>query len=368
MRRTPSSNSSTITISDDLIGATVDLSCTSTNGSLAEYAVLEWMDGDVPIRESMAKRTLEERRNSLSLVLRNFTVDNYGQYHCRCVHDYSRLPRFSSERHLTVGDFSINEYSDTCSTGLNMVSLLPNGRLASAEETIAKRSIINVGDFHELTCESGNWIIWKSQSAPEYIKHKPLLNITVRKSADQTKAVCLNSNDTLEKIFYVSIEGYHQLQPKFIRPSDGIQEVTFDLNSTSASILCLFQFENSPPPSFDNIYVSRNRGNKVLSGEISDGICTYSDPRGSLKSRYLGDFILQQRIAANEAIASEWYNSTFTCSAEGIKWEEDVETTFTLARPGESESSQLYNILASVSVDTTVVFTVLSGLGCSTKD
>lgn len=324
-------NSSNITISDNLIGATVTLSCASTNGSLTEYAVLEWTDGDVPIRESMANRELEKGENSLSLVIRNFTVESYGEYHCRCVNDYSRVPRFSSpRRHLTFDEVANNSYADRCFTGSNMVNLLPNGR--TAEEAIVKYNVTDVGNFHKLPCESGNWIIWKSNSAPTYANHQHTLNITIRKSADQTKAVCFNSNNSLEKIFYVSIRGYDQLLPNFIRPSNGTQEVVLDLNSTDALILCLFQFKN-----FHNgIRVSRN-GRELRNIQESDGIPIFSHPRDPLTMSFLFTLPMTS-IAPNKNIAREWYNSTFSCSVGGMKWEEDVETTFTLARPGESWS------------------------------
>lgn len=328
------SSASNITISGDLIGETVILSCTSTNGSLAEHAMLEWLDGEVPIRQSMAMyRVLEKRRNTLSLVIRNFTVANYGQYHCRCVNDYSSIPPLSPGRHLTIADFGEFSYSERCSIGVNVVNLLPAGHLISG--TVEHHSVIEVGAFRLLPCESGNWSIWKSQSVPEYVQHQHTLDLTISKSADQAKAVCLTSSNTLEKIFYVSIKDYHQLLPKFIRPSDGVQEIAFDLNDTEVSILCLFQLSSVAETSL-RFYVSRNGGRKFTLNEENDITVLILGPRGPLSSVLLGDYFSAKPIAANESIAKEWYNSTLSCTAEGMKWEADVETAaFTLTRPGE---------------------------------
>lgn len=330
------SSASNITISEDLIGQTVVLSCTSTNGSLAEHAILEWMDGEVPIRQFMANRVLENsRRNTLSLVIYNFTVANYGQYRCRCVNDYSSFPPLSLEKHLTITNFGEYSYPEKCSTEVNVVNLVPAGRLVS--RAVEYHGVTEVGDLRQLPCESGNWSIWKPHSVPEYVQRQHTLNLTVSKSADQTKAVCLTSSNTLEKIFYVSIKDYHQLLPKFIRPSDGAREVTLDLNDTVASILCMFQLSSAEISI--QFYVSRNGGRKVtLFEEIDDDITVIVlSSRGSLRPVLLvRDFFDRTSIAANESIASEWYNSTFSCTAEGMKWEEDVETeAFTLIRPGE---------------------------------
>jgi hypothetical protein len=276
----------------------------------------------------MANRVLERGRDTLSLVISNFRVDNYGQYHCRCITDYSNSLLFSSGRHINQNDAGKFVSSETCSVGATVVNLLPAGRLVS-ETVDNSHHVSEVGDLCQLTCESGNWSIWKPWSSPDFITDQYTLNFTISRSADQTKAVCLNPNNTLGKIFYVSIRNYHQLLPKLIRPSVGTHDITVALNDDTAPVLCIFQLSTA-----NTSYVSRNGRKLAQNVEIS--FLT----RKPLRFMILGPGIFY--TAVSEDIAAEWYNSTFSCGAEGIKWEDDVEAAaFTLTRPGESGNLNL---------------------------
>lgn len=329
-------NYSNITVGEDLIGETITLSCVSTNGS-SDYAMLEWLDGELPIPQLLGNRGVERRGNAVFLDIRNFTVDNYGQYRCRCVNDYSQLPLFSLKENLLYNTISAITYPDLCSAKEYVFDLLPNDYSVLGTES---RLITEVGEVVSLSCVSGKWSISRARSEIQYLQNQYTLNITVSKSADQAKAVCFGSGNMLERIFYISIKDYHQLPPRFIRPSDdGIREIVFDLNNTEFSILCMLQYNENV-----KLYMSRNGGENVSINDQIDAI-SVGGSYPQLPVQYLYLFRFLEPIAPNERVASEWYNSTFSCRTEGVVWDAEVETEFRLIRPGKVVASLAINLL-----------------------
>ena len=323
----------------DFIGETVILDC-SADENLVD-ARLEWLDGRVPIRNSLANDNVAIRRNASTVTLRinDFTLDNYGQYRCRCVKDYTNPPLLNPRHDIkneNVKNIVESRVTDNifCSTE-KYVQLMPENR-----SMIEERFVTQSQRLVELECSSGLWSVNRahSQSGPERISNQSVYSIIVTKSTDQAKVICLDSTDfeeeALDKIFYVSIEDYNQLPLSFNRPLHDGGIIAANASQSDAPnlfhntlVLCMIQ-PNLPRDVnvFFGIngveYKRRTTLNGVLItihfiNEIIKYITvtlTSHPPPGSL------DF---------------FYHTNFSCKAESL-WEPDVTVNFKIVEPGES--------------------------------
>ncbi len=324
---------------DDLLGETVRLECSSN--SCLVGAKLEWLDGRVPIRnDSLANLELVRSVSSydtLTLHIHNFSVENYGQYRCRCVKDLR-------SSHLLSGESIVhNNLEVLAESGRNnmfcsdqdhsVVTLVPSEQ-ESASEAIEERLVATPGDPpRQLSCDSGNWIIWRANSEPKRFitdGESTVYNVSVVKSTDQSKVVCLNQDNTLQKIFYVSIKDYQQLPLEFINPLNEGESSVVNFDSTAWPIpwpvLCALV-----KPSQSQ---TANLTYSVLNGTNEFTIEGDAWPPVLYKRNYLEWFSIQlfgTPIQHLQALFNP--NVTISCTAESV-WEPKVSTTLRAVRPG----------------------------------
>lgn len=318
-------------------------------------ARLEWLDGPFPIRDegSLTNLELERSENALSLHIRNFTVENYGQYHCRCVKEYSRSALEPPSNLLSAEMFR----ELFCSDQDNVVNLLPYGRLVP--DAMEHYFVSAVGQSHQLNCNSGNWSVWKAQSlAPQYINQQVNYSIAISTIADQAKVVCLDSYDTLHKIFYVSIEDHPQLPLQLIQPStgDGSDSIAVDLTE-NFQYFCVFHFSVPSVREIDFVVyrngrrdddnddvalpLDSNEYNPRLSGP--EGSSSLGNGVGylnwvSLRSGF-GFGVISPLVTDKRRADELYWNSTYSCRVTQ-KWEADITVNFTIARPGECKQAK----------------------------
>lgn len=355
-------NSPNTSISADLVGATITLACIS-DGCLVD-ARLEWLDGAFPISDegSLSNLELEMSENALSLYIRNFTVENYGQYHCRCVKEYSRNAIESPSNPLYYSKVTDRgKFSKIfCSDQDNVVNLLPYGRIVP--DAMEHHFVAVIGEARQFNCTSGNWSVCKAQSsAPQYIHQQVSYRIEISNIADQAKVLCLDSYDTLHKIFYVGIEDHPQLPLQLIQPltRDGSDSIVVDVTE-NVPVFCAFHFSVPSIKKIDFVVYRNGRQYNLpvgmtewynphldaLLGVDNDGL------RGTLEKGvgYLNWVDLRSGFGpfvGNENLANEWYwNSTYSCRVTR-KWEADITVNFTIARPGECKSHTRIHIICT---------------------
>ena len=340
--------SSNYTLSEDLVGETVRLDC-SSNACLAG-AKLEWLDGRVPIRNhSLANLRLSRSASSydtLTLHIHNFSVENYGEYRCRCVKDLSNNDLLSGKSIVYDNLTGLAEFGKKifCSDhDYNVATLLPSGR--TVNKTIGEEFVERPGEIVQLSCDSGNWVVWKANSEPQRTSNDGEYNVSVVTSNDQSKIVCLGQNDTLQKIVYVSIQDYQQLPLEFISPSNGDRNVVMDFNSTEFPTLCALV---KPTPTHPQ---QKRTTIEDFSFTILDGTNKITEIEGASYSfpalnsyHYLEWFWInlpplpvghEFRTFTTQSLQAAFYapNVTVTCTAKS-RWEPRITATFRVVRPG----------------------------------
>lgn len=74
---------------EDLVGHTIDLTCSLINSSEVRlYNTLQWLDGELPIKQS-SSREIIRCGTSITLRFLNFSLLDFGMYRCRCVNLFS---------------------------------------------------------------------------------------------------------------------------------------------------------------------------------------------------------------------------------------------------------------------------------------
>ena len=102
---------------EDLLGHTIDLTCSLINSSEVQlYNTLQWLDGELPIKQSSGREII---RCGTSITLRflNFSLLDFGMYRCRCVNLFS-FEEYKGE------NYNIMPF---CSHPSN-ITLLPEGK------------------------------------------------------------------------------------------------------------------------------------------------------------------------------------------------------------------------------------------------
>ena len=99
---------------------TVDLHCNFEPSSvLQSYNTLQWLDGELPIRNSSNRELIENGNCGLTLRIHNFSIRDFGIYTCRCFNLYNF--------------WELEEHTNPvyCSQPSRAIELLPNGMYQS---------------------------------------------------------------------------------------------------------------------------------------------------------------------------------------------------------------------------------------------
>ena len=149
------------------------------------------------------------------------------------------------------------------------------------------------------------------------------MNFTVNKSINQTKAICLTQNHTLEKIYYISIEDYEQLPLEFIRPFNDGDNIIID--TQIIPVFCSVMRPKGDPRE------------KALS--INPDTFGMTAKPAALRVGSLMEWISYHNLFWSNAIKTSLEgfiyqpNVSFSCSAVS-EWEPEISTTFRAVRPG----------------------------------
>ena len=322
-------NSSNITVNQDLIGESLKLEC-SSNECMTD-ARLEWLDGRIPIRQSLANLVLERNGSTVSINIQNFTADNYGQYSCRCVKEYSNPTIVPSTWHAALPEPipQINNRISSdpfCNNLEYIVHLLPENQ-SSAE--IIQEHYVHKNDnvVENLSCSSGHWRVWSAYSAPKSV-YQELYNITVTTSRDQAKLICIDSNEkSVQMIYYISIEGYSQFPIGFNRPFTSGDEIAVDEASENWPLICISQ---PYLPSDLSITISVNSIEYGINGDVGGAKVDYeSHEEPSLHWVYFAIFPPLAPI-----LRQLFQNSNISCKVSSY-WESDVTVDFKIIHPSK---------------------------------
>lgn len=307
------------------IGERVTLGC-STNGCLVN-ARLEWLDGSVPIRQSLNNTELERNGSTLFLHIHEFSVENYGRYHCRCVKDYSRNPSLSQTKHVSYNYVQTLSEQVFCNSEVNTVHLLPGDHF-SVNETIEEYFVNEQGDTRHLSCASGRWVVQRALSLPEHVQRQITYNITISKFTDQAKLACLDSSNGLQKIFYVSIQDYHQLPLELIRPLDN-HTSAIDVSVRGWPAVCLPQpYLHNKSKSF-SLFLFINGTDSTKRRDPVIRVDSYNTAIFFNTRFHFNNLKLQNS-------SRDLYRySRFSCRASS-KWEHNLTVNFTIIEPGKT--------------------------------
>ena len=309
------------TVKENLIGDTVELVC-SSDGPLAHDEKLEWLDGRIPIRHSnLANRVLQRNVSTSVILIHNFTVENYGQYRCRCVK--VNKPLFSLNEHFSREN--LNNIQSFCSNQVYAINLLPVNN--SLVETLEEHFVNKTARSVILKCDSGNVSVWKNGSVFKDINQYKL-NITILNSQDQAKIICYNSDETLDKIYYVSIKDYPQMAFDFNRPISNNDSIVVDVERKEWPVLCIIM---GTDVSSLTLFVD---GIEQVSNSLDyDYLLNDEDlPRVRNCNNQSIELVT---IGINKAATKRVYQSSnFSCKATSY-WEADAEVHFRIIGPGE---------------------------------
>ncbi len=325
--------SSNVTVARSLIGESVSIVCSSDRCLID--AQLEWLDGRVPIRDSwLGNRALERTEITLTLHIYNFTVENYGQYRCRCVKDYSHPPLLSPVVPASLNDLiGISRLADYnkdsvlfCHDEEYHINLLPENYLIGEDDLIQEYFVNKNTRTVQLECVSGIWTIWKASSIPRFINGS-VYNITVDRSPDQAKVTCLDKNETLHKIFYISIKGYYQFPLGFNRPLNSGDSIAANYSANFNSFATPFPAMCMGQPSLQ-LY------NADISLMINGTMTADNYGVQITKDTDLWSIILHPFSPVD--IATFYRYSNFSCVATS-DWEPPIEVNFRMIKyePGE---------------------------------
>ena len=326
-----SNNSSNITVRQDLTGEILKLEC-SSNDCMTD-AKLEWLDGQIPIRQSLANLVLERNGTKVTLHIQNFTADNYGQYRCRCVKEYCNPAILSETEHATFNDPQTESRrritrEPFCNDQEYIVHLLPEN-LSYTDVIWEKYVTKNDNTVQNLSCNSHHWRIWTAYSVPESV-YQMTYSVTVTTSMDQAKLICLDPNKkSVEKIYYISIKDYSQFPLGFNRPFKSGDKIALDEENINWPLLCMTQ---PYLPSDVRLTLIINdteytANSKLMMTQIS----YHSFSETSLYWVYLVTFTLFSATTRNL-----FQYSRFSCRASSY-WEPNVTVNFTIIHPSKSK-------------------------------
>lgn len=307
-----------------MLGERISLNCISD--SCLVDARLEWLNGRTPLwdRELAANMELERDENTLTLHIHNFSVENYGRYSCRCVKDFSHSNFLSQGKHVVFGDLSAIDFTNPfCSDQENVLTLLPDER-----SVITEYFVDTSGQSQVLSCVSGRWVVWNAHSLPQHnVTDQQNMTITIERSADQSKVMCLDSNGMLDRIFYISIRDYQQLRFEFLRPLSDDGYIVVNPNKKP----------NRPFPRWPVLCVlQQNTVSEVTLYINGSAYRRFSTFIVSSNPQFGSEYLNWIHLRTFQDVGSELYylGQNFSCVATSA-WEPDVTVNFRVIKPGK---------------------------------